>query len=343
MSRPGSEDRIYVVPDDQHGRPFEVVAELWLQGVRRAALRRLIQNGKITVNAQPRQGRRKVRSGDVLMLGEGVKPEDLPRFERRAVPLDTLPELLFEDESCLVLDKPAGLASVPDRNNEPSVQSQLQGWFPEREDLRIVHRLDRGTSGVLVIAKGLESARSFDLQFRERQVQKRYLALVRGQAFRDEFEADFEIGRTISGGRVAIGKKKGAREAHTAFRVLRRYRGFTLLEARPSTGRMHQIRAHLMWMRLPLAVDPLYGGQEALRLSEFKRGYRQHGHGRDTALIDRLTLHAWKLRFTSPGTGAEIEVEAAIPADLALVLRKLDRFALIEDLADEVLPLETRR
>jgi RluA family pseudouridine synthase len=329
---------MHIVSDAMHGRSFEVVVEAWLDGYRRPALRRLIQDARITVNGQPRKGDRKLREGDVLMLDSSVDLAKLPRFEPRRKKDSGKAPVLFEDESCVVIDKPSGLASVPDRNNEPSVHGHLEEWFPG-EDLRISHRLDRGTSGVLVLARGIEAARSLDEQFRERQISKRYLALVRGQPMRDEFAADFEIGRTIRGGRVAIGKRKGSREAHTDFRVLRRYRGFTLLEARPTTGRMHQIRAHLMWMRFPLAVDPAYGGADAVRLSEFKRGYRPRGHGRESALIDRLTLHAWQLRFRSPATGAEVDIESAIPRDLSIVIRKLDRFALLEDLCDEALPL----
>lgn len=335
-----ADTHVHVVPDELHGRSLETVAMAWLRDVRRPALRRLIQDARITVNGQPRGAQRKVRAGDVLLLDGEVEPSELPRHRPKAPSDASGPHVLFEDPATIVIDKPAGLASVPDRHHEPSVHGHFAEWFPGEDDLRIVHRLDRGTSGVLVLARGIEAARSFDLQFRERRVHKRYLALVRGQPLRAEFDADFEIGRTIRGGRVAIGKKKGARTAHTDFRVLRRYRGFTLLEARPSTGRMHQIRAHLMWLRLPLAVDPLYGGQEAVRLSEFKRGYRERGHGREAALIDRLTLHAWQLRFVSPASGAEIEVTAELPGDLALVLRKLDRFALVEDLARGEIPCE---
>ncbi len=152
--------------------------EACLPEIRRAALRRLFLEGKLTVNGMSVRATKELRAGDVLQLAKEVDLSKLPSFQRKKSPLDARPQALFEDESCVVLDKPSGLASVPDRNQEPSVQAYLPEWFPG-QDLRIVHRLDRGTSGVLILGKGVSAARSFDEQFRGRGVKELYLALAR--------------------------------------------------------------------------------------------------------------------------------------------------------------------
>ncbi len=316
----------FVVPEELDGKTVEAVLEFCLAGVQRSAMRKLLIEEKVEVNGRLMKATKSLREGDVVSLASEVEIEELPKHRAKSTPLSTKPEVLFEDDSCLVLDKPSGLASVPDRQNEPSVHAQLEDWFPG-QDLRIVHRLDRGTSGVLILGKGKEGAQAFDQMFREREVHKVYLALVRGYPVRDDFSANFPIGRTISRGRVRIGNHKGSREALTEFSVITRYRGFALLEARPLTGRMHQIRAHLMWMQLSLAVDPLYKGADGICLSEFKRGYQRRSGGEERPLISRLTLHASRARFTSPASGEEVEVASELPKDLALILSKLDRFA----------------
>lgn len=322
MSEPMSEsfeDRRFIVPGGLRGQSLERVLEHWLRDVRRPALRRLLREGVVRLNGIEADGRRKVEADDVLELG--IETEELPRRARRA---EGRPPVLYEDQACLVIGKPASLASVPDRHGEPSVHGRLAEWFGA-EDLRFVHRLDKGTSGVLLLAKGSAAARSLEQQFRERKIEKRYLALVHGHPPTDEFRCDTPIGRTIRGGKVKLGEAKGAREARTDFLVRRRFRGYALLDARPRTGRMHQIRAHLMCISLPLAVDPLYGGASALFLSGFKRGYRAKREERP--LIDRLTLHAQRMAFTTPDGGTRVEVEADCPKDLRVTLAKLERYA----------------
>lgn len=324
-----SEDSMLVVPDDCGGlRAAEVLARVWPEA-RRSSIRLAIREAKVERNGRPVSVHEKLRAGDVLLFRD-FDPEDLP-LHRRGDEIPT-PDVLHDDASCLVIAKPAGLATTPDRAGQDSVHDRLPEWFPECDDLRIVHRLDKGTSGALILAKDVDAARAFDAMFQEHTIEKEYLALCRGRAPRkDEFSCDVEIGRTIRGGRVKLGEAKGSRPAHTDFAVLDRFRGFCLVSARPRTGRMHQIRAHLSWLKIPLAVDPLYRGGRDVRLSEFKPGYRPHRSRPERPLIDRLTLHALRLEFRSPDGGETVRVEAPVPKDLRTTIQKLERYAREDD------------
>lgn len=322
------ESGLWTVPQELHGlRATEALQQL-LPAIHRRVIRQLLRDGRITVNGHELQAHRKLRMGDLIAFEQGVELDELPKF--RPEPVDTpRPSVLYEDGACLVLEKPAGVATVPDRQGQASLHGNFEAWFPG-QDLRIVHRLDKGTSGVLVLAKSKEAAVAFDQMFRERQIEKVYAALVRGRPAREEFVCETPIGRTIKGGRVRLGNGKGARESTTHFRVREHFHGFTLLEARPKTGRMHQIRAHLYSMHIPLIVDPLYGGAREFRLSEFKSDYRARRGRVERPLIDRLTLHAASLRFHTPDPvagGAEVLVEARLPKDLRVVVEKLRRYA----------------
>ncbi len=321
----------FVVPAPLAGLRAGVVLERLLSGVRRNAIRRLFREGAVRKNGSLLDPWKKLRDGDVLMLSSEVKIDELPRFDRAA--RRPKPRVLYQDAACVVVDKPAGVPTVPDRAGATGLHGWAAEEFPD-DDLRIVHRLDKATSGVVVLARGADAARAFDVMFRERQVRKFYDALVRGAPVRDEFSCDTEIGRTITRGRVKIGRARGSREALTDFTVVERFQRYALLEARPRTGRMHQIRAHLASMHMPLAVDPLYGRQHELCLSELKPHYQHRRGATERPLIDRLTLHARKLVFVSPGAvspGAEqaIEVEAPLPKDLRVTLEKLRRFAAV--------------
>lgn len=317
---------VLIVPDAFSGyRAGDVLARLW-PDVRRSAIRLLIREAKIARNGRPVRAHDKLRGGDVLFLSE-FEPEALPRHRQDDI---TKPEILHEDAACLVIAKPSGLATTPEREGQDSVHDRLPGWFGD-QDLRIVHRLDKGTSGVLIVAKGVEAARAFDAMFQEHRIAKEYLALSRGRGpLRSTFSCSVKIGRTIRGGRVKIGEAKGAREAHTDFEILERYRGYVLVLARPKTGRMHQIRAHLSWLALPLAVDPLYRGGKEILLSEIKPDYRRHRGRVEHPLMQRLSLHAHALEFRSPDSDRELRVECPLPKDFRITLDKLRRFAMLD-------------
>lgn len=237
------------------------------------------------------------------------------------------PELLHADTQLIVLNKPAGMLSVPGRGRDPSLPRWLRGrmGFREDEPMRVVHRLDRDTSGVIVYARTLEAQRSLVDQFKSRRVEKVYLALVSGHVLEDgriDLPLDVERGRT----RARIARRRG-KPAVTEYRVVERLAGNTLLECRPLTGRTHQLRVHLAAIGHPLTVDPDYGGGERLLLSHYKPRYRPNRRGQEKPLIERLTLHAQRLTLEHPTDGGRVTFEAPLPKDFRAAISQLRRLS----------------
>jgi 23S rRNA pseudouridine955/2504/2580 synthase/23S rRNA pseudouridine1911/1915/1917 synthase len=179
---------------------------------------------------------------------------------------------------------------------------------------------------VLLFATSLEAARSLSRQFRDREVQKTYLAIVAGTPPEDggriEVRVDEDRGRA---GRMRVVPKKG-KDAITDWRVLERYRGYALLKVEPRTGRTHQIRVSLLHVGYPLLVDSLYGGQSEFRLSTLKRRYKQKRDRPEIPLIARVSLHAAAIALSHPITGEPVEVRAPAPKDFELTLKNLRRY-----------------
>jgi tRNA pseudouridine32 synthase/23S rRNA pseudouridine746 synthase len=217
--------------------------------------------------------------------------------------------VLHADEHLLAVDKPPGRLVIPGRGPpEPTVQEELQASFGR---LWVVHRLDRGTSGVLLFARTAEAHRTTNLAFDRRQVEKRYLALVRG-APPSEARLDVAIAPARRGRmRPARPGEATGKPAVTVVRVREAWpaRGrlppLALVEALPETGRTHQIRVHLAWAGTPLAFDPDYGEDEPLTDEA------------GAVLLARTPLHASALALSHPGTGAPLVVEAPLPEDMA--------------------------
>jgi 23S rRNA pseudouridine1911/1915/1917 synthase len=234
--------------------------------------------------------------------------------------------VLHLDDHVVVVDKPAGVLSARARG-EPSVPVLLrrQGVLAPKDPLGVVHRLDRETSGVMVLARTRDAQRHISQQFFNRTVEKVYLALVTGHVT-DDGEIDRMLRVHKSGTRVEVVPRKG-KPCLTRYRVLERLTGNTLLECRPLTGRMHQIRAHLAAIGHPLTVDPLYGGGAAVLLSIYKPGYRPSARHEERPLIDRLTLHAQRLSFDHPDGSSRMTFEAELPKDFRATLNQLRRLA----------------
>jgi len=235
--------------------------------------------------------------------------------------------ILHADEQLLVIDKPAGVTSVSGRADEPNLSDLLraQRLVPHDEPFRVVHRLDRDASGVIVFARTLAAQQHLTAQFAERRVEKTYLALVQGYVETDG-EIDLPLRVDQAGTRAIVATRHG-KPAVTGYRVLERLPGNTLLECRPLTGRFHQLRAHLAALGHPLTVDPLYGGGRALLLSAYKAHYKLGRDAEERPLMDRLTLHAARLTLEHPaGTGA-MTFEAPLPKDFRAALHQLRRLA----------------
>jgi RluA family pseudouridine synthase len=236
--------------------------------------------------------------------------------------------ILHQDEDILVVNKPAGVLVIPDRAGRGGILRLLRAKLAlsDEQELRLVHRIDRDTSGALLIARHIHAQRALVEQFQKRRIVKKYLALVAGQPGTEGGTIDQRIAAAGRAGRYRV--DPAGKRAITKWRVVRRFAGFCLLECRPVTGRTHQIRVHLQHAGLPLAVDPVYGGGESLRLSQFKSGYKRSTRRPETPLIRRLTLHAHSLRFAHPAAGQVMQVEAPLPDDLARALRQLQKYGM---------------
>lgn len=239
-------------------------------------------------------------------------------------------EIVYQDADILVINKPAGLRVIPDQfvpaftnvKNLLEVQSRKLG--DEREQaIWVVHRIDMDTSGLVLFARHAEAHRHLNRQFEEGTVEKTYLAVVEGRFREESGEVDFPIDTGKRRGRVRIHER--GKPALTRYRVLEQFRHFALLEVSPRTGRTHQIRVHLQAIGHPLAVDPLYHQVNHLTIGFLKTGRRETGEV-ESALISRLSLHAFRLRFTHPGSGETVQFEAPPPRDFQALLKALRKW-----------------
>ena len=287
------------------------------------AIRRLVARGLVEVDGKRVDHQWKPMPGRQVTVA--LPDEPMVRFRPEAMAL----EVLHEDEHVLAVSKPVGLGVVPDPcSHECRFINGLLHYVQHESPLPcrrvyIVHRLDKETSGVLLVAKDGATGRHLSERFERREVLKIYLALVRGEVAADEGEIDRAIAQH-TGGRMRLRERRG-KPSKSRYRVLERFTGLTLVEVRPLTGRQHQVRLHMSAIGHPLAVDTLYGGREAVFLSEFKRGYRAKSERPERPLIARLTLHALRIEVAL-ADGTLRAVEAPLPEDIARVLRALRKY-----------------
>lgn len=250
----------------------------------------------------------------------GIHYYDNARHEKWRIPI------LYDDAALIAFNKPSGLPVIPER------------WHPEWPCLRsiaterldiplyVVHRIDASTSGLVLFAKTAATHRELCRQFAQHQVEKTYLALVKGEVAEDALT----IQRSIAGhpnrpGVMTV--SRSGKAALTSIRVLERFRGFTFLEVLPQTGRQHQIRVHLQAIGHPLLVDPIYGQSEAFFLSAIKAVFHLKEGEKEQPLIRRLTLHAAALRFQHPERKEQMTIMAPESKDFQAVLRNLRKYA----------------
>ncbi|MCR4438209.1 MAG: pseudouridine synthase [bacterium] len=232
--------------------------------------------------------------------------------------------ILFSDDAVLAVDKPPGLLTIPDRWDaaRPNLLAVLRATHAG-EQILPVHRLDEGTSGVVLFAKGKEAHRALCLQLQERAMVKVYLAIVLG-----EVAQNGTIGLPLAAdsrrrGHVVV--RSYGKKSQSDYQVLERFRGYTLLRVVPRTGRTHQIRAHLQAIGHQLAVDRSYGGRPALYLSELKTHYKRKQDQEERPLLSRPALHAAELHFVSPSSG-KVVVQAPLPKDFRALLHALRKY-----------------
>jgi len=230
--------------------------------------------------------------------------------------------ILWSGSGLLAIDKPPGLPVIPARNGDPEacVRRRLEAALGRR--VWVIHRLDRDASGVLLLARSAEAHRFASVAFERGEVRKWYLAFTRGVPEHPSGTIGMALHRARKGKmRPAAPGEPGALPARTEYDVRRRWSPpavpVALVEARPRTGRQHQVRVHLRFAGAPLLVDPVYGGASRVTAADL-------GLEGDDLLVARLTLHAARLEFVPPGASEAVRVEAPLPADLAGLAARLD-------------------
>jgi 23S rRNA pseudouridine1911/1915/1917 synthase len=287
--------------DAEEGRLDAVVARM--TGEARADVQRAITAGKVQVDGEPRSKSFRLRGGERLTIE--VEGDEPLAPEGPSVPIR------YEDEHLVVIVKPAGVITHPTAGRRSgTLVNRLLGMgvplAPAGGSSRpgIVHRLDAGTSGLMVVAKTDQAYAALRTMFRAHDVQRAYLALVRGAVANDAFAVDAPLGRRAA--KIVVDATEG-RRAETGFEVRERVDGATLLEAFPRTGRTHQIRVHLAAIGHPILGDRAYGGggDDARRIG-----------------LDRPFLHAWRLSFGHPLDPGRVEIEEDLPDDLSSALAR---------------------
>jgi 23S rRNA pseudouridine1911/1915/1917 synthase len=304
----GERVMVTVPASEEPRRADRVVADA--VGLSRTYVQRLIGEGRLTHDGRP------VRSNAFLEPGVSLELDIPERIETELLAEEMPLAVVYEDEDVLVIDKPAGLVTHPSPGhtsgtlvNALLARGGVEAYGTVAGDERpgIVHRLDRDTSGLIVIARNDRAQTALMAQLKARRVKKTYMALVYGSMAAEVGRIEAPIGRDPKRfGRMTV--ISGGRDSITGYRVRERFAGWTLLEVDLHTGRTHQIRVHLASIGHPIAGDPVYATGAARRGPEG---------------LDRLFLHSWRVEFVSPSADKLVRAEAALPPQLEDVLRGL--------------------
>ncbi|MEM8671278.1 MAG: RluA family pseudouridine synthase [Planctomycetota bacterium] len=312
--------RDFVVPQSADGLRIDLFLTQSCDGYSRSQIRQAVQNEGADLDGRIVRPSVRVRSGQRIRFRVPPLPSD-----------DTIPEnipldVLFEDDGLVVINKPPGMVVHPARGHwTGTLTSALAYRFQSLSDVGgptrpgIVHRLDRDTSGVIVIAKTNAVHIHLGAQFHDREVEKEYFAITAGRIDRDRDLIEAPIGRhPYQRDKMAIREGHStSRHASTFYEVISRHGRFTQVRLLPKTGRTHQLRVHLMHLGCPIICDRLYAGHAEITASELQGGSRATG---EEWVLQRQALHARKLTFTNPQSGKRMTFEAPLPSDLQSVV-----------------------
>ena len=342
----------FIVDDASSGMRLDAWLASLLPRYSRVALRQAISSGGAVIDDKPGLAKPafRIKPGQNIAL-------TLPNLPRSAPVPEEIPlEILYEDDSLAVINKPAGMVVHPSRGHwAGTLVGALAFHFQNnlsqvRGSARpgIVHRLDRDTSGVIIVAKTDFAHMKLAEQFAQREIHKEYVAICSGAPPRDRDVIDAPIGpHPHQSEKMAIRFEcEDAKSAQTFYEVLRRYKGFTYIKAMPKTGRTHQIRIHFMHAGFPILCDRLYGGRAEISEVELgNRSFRSEKLGvrseeltqsvaqkpLATPVLSRQALHARRIQFHHPETGQPMDVSAPLPDDMKATLELLEKYRRIDN------------
>jgi len=315
-----NESRIYAVNADESGLRIDHFLALKEETLSRSFIQKLIKGGFITVNGNPSKANYRIKDKDRIKV---IVPEPEPSETQ---PENILLDVLYEDDALIVVNKPAGMIVHPAAGiSSGTLVNALLAHCTHLAGIGgvqrpgIVHRLDKDTSGVLVVAKTDFAHQSLSVQFKEHKVQKIYLTLVCGVPAQDSGRINAPIGRSVRNRKKMAVTDIRSRDAITDFTVLQRYDGFALVQAIPKTGRTHQIRVHFAHIGHPIVGDQTYGGGHKRAVHEARDPKLKQA----MAQLNRQALHAHVLGFLHPSTMEYVEFTAPIPKDIQMILNVL--------------------
>jgi 23S rRNA pseudouridine1911/1915/1917 synthase len=316
-AEPGSPILTFRVEESEAGTRLDAFLAARIEGWSRARLHRLIEDGDVLVGGRTAKPSYKLRRADELEveLTSGAPaqfaPEDIPL------------EVVYEDDELVVVNKPAGLVVHPAAGVSSGTLANALSFHFQQLSTRagtarpgIVHRLDRDTSGLIVVAKTEAAHENLADQFRAREVFKSYVALVHGRVEKEQGSVDQPLARDPSN-RTRMSVRAGGRPSLSLYRVRRRFDRFTLLDVEIKTGRTHQIRVHLQWMKHPVVGDAVYGDGRDNTVLDVRLRAR-------IGMLRRQFLHAEQLGFRHPRSLEQLRFTAPLPAELSGLLDELE-------------------
>ena len=305
--------RFYTAESEDSGQRIDNFLLKTLKGVPKSMIYRLLRKGEIRVNKKRTKPDYKLVDQDIIRVAPiRISEQPAPVSTKLNIVANLESQILYEDEILLILNKPSGMAVHGGSGVNFGVIEALRALRPQAKMLELVHRLDRDTSGCLVVAKKRSALRHLHEQLRSKKVQKFYHALVKGRWSPKLTRVNEALKKNDlkSGERVVIVDNINGKESETRFKVIQHYHNATLVRAFPVTGRTHQIRVHCQIKGHPIACDPKYGHQDF--------DEQMHSIG-----LKRLFLHAASIEFTHPRTEQRLKIEAPLETSLQKVLKRL--------------------
>ena len=298
--------------EDYQGQRIDNFLKTLLKGVPKSMIYRIIRKGEVRVNKKRIKPEYKLQAGDVLRIPpiRVSEPSEAPSTKLdKVASLES--HIIYEDKHLLVINKPSGMAVHGGSGLSFGVIEALRALRPQQKFLELVHRIDRDTSGCLVVAKKRSVLKELHAQLRDKQMDKRYHALVAGRWPESRFKVKAPLAKnTLKSGERMVSVSPDGKPSETRYRILQQFNDATLVEASPITGRTHQIRVHCLHAGHPIACDDKYGDKD------FEERMKVLG-------LNRLFLHANDIAFIHPDTGQRVSFHAPMDKTLQLTIKRL--------------------